>query len=130
VTQTVHCVLDASALLAMMKSEPGGMIVEARLLGSGISSVNWSEVIQKLIAQEVVTIGLQEALEDLGLIILPFTTEQAELAASLWTTTKSLGLSLGDRSCLALAITLSLPVLTADKAWENLELPITVQVIR
>ncbi|MBW4515156.1 MAG: hypothetical protein KME11_08015 [Timaviella obliquedivisa GSE-PSE-MK23-08B] len=63
-------------------------------------------------------------------MILPFTTEQAELAASLWTTTKPLGLSLGDRACLALAITFNLPVVTADQAWEGLSLTIAVQMIR
>jgi ribonuclease VapC len=130
VTQNVRCILDASALLAMMKGEPGGVSVEAYLTEAGISSVNWSEVIQKLLAQKVVTTGLQEALGELGLTILPFTTEQAELAASLWANTKSLGLSLGDRSCLSLALTLNIPVITADKAWEGLSLPVSVQMIR
>jgi ribonuclease VapC len=130
VSQTVRCILDASALLAMMKGEPGGASVEAYLMGAGISSVNWSEVIQKLLAQNVVTTGLREALGELGLTILPFTAEQAELAASLWATTQSLGLSLGDRSCLALALELNVPVITADKAWEGLSLPVSVQMIR
>ena len=129
-TQSVRCILDASALLAMLNGEPGGASVEAYLMGAGVSSVNWSEVIQKLLAKKVITTGMQEDFQKLGLMILPFTTEQAELAASLWTTTKSLGLSLGDRSCLALAMTLNLPVFTADKVWKDLNLPIAVQMIR
>jgi ribonuclease VapC len=114
----------------MMKGEPGGASVETYLMEAGISSVNWSEVIQKLLAQNVTTAGLKGAFGELGLVILPFTIEQAELAASLWTTTKYRGLSLGDRSCLSLALTLNIPVITADKAWEGLSLPIPVQIIR
>jgi ribonuclease VapC len=130
VTQNVRCILDASALLAMLNGEPGGASVEPYLMGAGISSVNWSEVIQKLLAKKVITTGMQEDFQKLGLMILPFTTEQAELAASLWTTTQSIGLSLGDRACLALAMTLNLPVVTADRAWKALNLTISVQMIR
>jgi ribonuclease VapC len=130
VTQNVRCILDASALLAMLNGEPGGASVEPYLTEAGISSVNWSEVIQKLLAKKVITTGMQEDFQKLGLMILPFTTEQAELAASLWTTTKPLGLSLGDRACLALAMTLNLPVVTADRAWKTLNLTILVQIIR
>jgi ribonuclease VapC len=130
VTQNVRCILDASALLAMLNGEPGGASVEPYLMGAGISSVNWSEVIQKLLAKKVITTGMQEDFQKLGLMILPFTTEQAELAASLWTTTQSIGLSLGDRAFLALATTLNLPVVTADRAWKALNLTISVQMIR
>ncbi|NJR40780.1 MAG: type II toxin-antitoxin system VapC family toxin [Leptolyngbyaceae cyanobacterium CSU_1_4] len=114
----------------MLNDEPGGASVEPYLMGAGVSSVNWSEVIQKLLAKNVITTGMQEDFQKLGLTILPFTTEQAELAANLWTTTKPLGLSLGDRACLALAIASNLPVVTADKVWKDLNLPIVVQMIR
>ncbi|MBW4515155.1 MAG: hypothetical protein KME11_08010 [Timaviella obliquedivisa GSE-PSE-MK23-08B] len=57
-TQNVHCILDASALLAMLNGEPGGASVEPYLMGAGISSVNWSEVIQKLLAKKVITTGM------------------------------------------------------------------------
>lgn len=129
-TQNVRCILDASAVLAMLNDEPGGASVAAYLMGAGISSVNWSEVIQKLLAKKVTTTGMQEDFQELGLMILPFTTDQAELAATLWTSTQAIGLSLGDRACLALATTLNIPVVTADKAWKALNLTISVQVIR
>ena len=44
--------------------------------------------------------------------------------------TRALGLSLGDRACLALGLRGGLPVLTADHAWQQLTLGVVVQVIR
>jgi ABC-type antimicrobial peptide transport system ATPase subunit len=55
---------------------------------------------------------------------------QAHIAGSLWQQTKALGLSLGDRACLALAIQLNLPVLTADKLWQQLDVGVAIQLIR
>lgn len=96
------CVIDASALLALLHLETGHEIVEQHLGQSVISSVNWSETLQKALAKGIETNGLKEDLEALGLKIVSFTTEDAELAAHLWLQTKSMGLSLGDRACLAL----------------------------
>ena len=53
-------VLDASALLAWLHGEPGLEIVEASLNRSVICSVNWAEVLQKIITR-----GIQEP-EDVG----------------------------------------------------------------
>lgn len=124
------CVLDASALLAALHDEPGGDLVEQELEHAVISSVNWSEVLYKSLAQGVKIEGLREDLEVLGLSIEPFTPEDAEIAAELWSQAGSLGLSLGDRACLALALRLGLPVLTADRAWKKLNLPIEIRAIR
>jgi len=121
-------VLDASALLAFLHEEPGAERVE--LEGSAISAVNWSEVLSKCLARGVPTEGLREDLEALGLSIEPFTLQDAELAATLWPQVRSLGLSLGDRACLALGLRLGLPVITADRAWKGLRLGIEIRVIR
>ncbi|MGH8480775.1 MAG: type II toxin-antitoxin system VapC family toxin [Gammaproteobacteria bacterium] len=96
--------LDASALLAYLQDEPGSLTIEPLLDESAISSVNWAEVVQKSIAGGVDVDGLRKDVEDLGLSILPFTAEEAESAGRLWLETRSLGLSLGDRACLSLAI--------------------------
>ena len=61
-------VLDASALLAYLKDEPGVDVVEAILAESRISSVNWAEVIQKSIAAGVVVEGILDDLQVLGLV--------------------------------------------------------------
>ena len=78
-------------------------MVEEMLGTSAISSVNWSEVIQKALEHKIPVKGLREELESLGLEILPFTAGLAEKTAGLREETRSFGLSLGDRACLALA---------------------------
>ena len=121
-------VLDASALLALLHEEPGAEFVE--LEGAVISAVNWSEVLYKCLSRGVDIKGLRGDLEALGLSIEPFTPQDAELAAELWPQTRSLGLSLGDRACLALGLRSGLTVVTADRSWKNLRLGVKVQVIR
>lgn len=123
-------VLDASALLGFLQNEPGNDRVEAVLPEAVISSVNWAEVVQKSIAAGVYIDGMREDLEALGLAILPFTAEEAEIAGRLWQQTRQVGLSLGDRACLSLGFRLKAPVLTADQIWTALNLPMTVHIIR
>jgi ribonuclease VapC len=124
-------VLDASALLALLHNETGADIVEEALLSKAvISTVNWTEVIQKAIAKNISIDDLDNELEELGLSFISFDSQQARIAGSLWQQTKVLGLSLGDRACLALAIHLDLPVLTADKIWQQLDIGISIQLIR
>jgi ribonuclease VapC len=123
-------VLDASALLAMLHAEPGGDVVKGLLQTAAISTVNWSEVVQKALDRKVEVQGLRQDLEALGLKILPFTADQAERTASLRSETQHLGLSLGDRACLALAAELSLPAVTADRVWRDLSIGIEIRVAR
>ncbi len=123
-------VLDASALLAYLQEEPGDEVVERVLAESVISSVNWAEVIQKSIAAKVNVDGMLEDLQDLGLTIEQFTSEDGELTGKLWQQTKQAGLSLGDRACLSLGFRLNVPVLTSDRAWTSLRLSLDVQTIR
>jgi ribonuclease VapC len=87
---------DASSLLALAFREPGADVVRANLRDSLISSVNWCEFIQKVQQRGGDVIPLANILETLGLSIVPFATSTAELAASLYSQTKPLGLSLGD----------------------------------
>lgn len=124
------CVLDASALLAMLHAEPGSETVEAHLDRAAMSSVTWSEVVQKSLQRAVDVDGMRQDLEALGLAILPFDADDAEATARLWPILRGGGLSLGDRACIALAARLRLPVLTADEMWEELELEIRINVIR
>ena len=123
-------VLDASALLAYLKDEPGGNIVEAALAESAISSVNWAEVIQKAITVGVIVEGMLDDLQALGLVVEPFTPLDGEVAGRLWEQTRSLGLSLGDRACLSLGLRLGVAVLTSDRAWLNLDLGLDIRAVR
>lgn len=123
-------VLDASALLCFLQDEPGCDQVESVLPEAVISSVNWAEVVQKSVAADVDVDGMRDDLEALGLKVLVFTAEEAELAGRLWRQTRQVGLSLGDRACLSVGIGLKATVLTADRIWMTLGLPVIVQCIR
>lgn len=114
-------VYDASAILAVIFDEPGANTVMEYLAtpGGEASAVNWSEVGAKLAER-----GLQEAeipseLAVFGLDIIPFDEVQANIAAGLRPTTRKLGLSLGDRCCLALARLHNARVITADATWRE-----------
>ena len=78
----------------------------------------------------ILILKIVNALEALGLVIVPFTVEEAELAARLWKATRQYGLSLRDRACLSSALCLNLPVYTADRIWLELDLPIEVHCVR
>lgn len=121
-------VLDASALLAFLFKEPGGKQVEEVLEGAFISSINWSEVVQKLLQKETGTEGLRDDLAVLGLTIKPFDGRQAEQTASLWK--KGSNLSLADRACINLATTHGRNILTADKIWSQVFPDLPIQLIR
>ena len=123
-------VLDASALLALLHQEPGAEAVEQALSTAIMSSVNWCEVGQKRVQRGLPVEPLRVDLVELGLEILPFTVEEAEAAAGMYQATRSSGLSLGDRACLALAQRLGTPALTADRCWEDLRLGVEVRLIR
>jgi ribonuclease VapC len=123
-------VLDASALLAYLKDEPGGNRVDEVLAESVMSSVNWAEVIQKSISAGVDVDGILDDLQTLGLIVEPFTPEDGEMTGRLWQQTRQVGLSLGDRACLSLGLRLEVPVLTCDRTWATLSLGLNIQVIR
>lgn len=123
-------VLDASALLAYLKDEPGSDAVDGVLAESVMSSVNWAEVVQKSIAAGVEVDGMLDDLQSLGLVVEPFMPEDGEMTGRLWEQTRQAGLSLGDRACLSLGLRFSVPVLTSDRAWATLTLSLDVQVIR
>jgi PIN domain nuclease of toxin-antitoxin system len=106
------------------------MVDEAIRAGAIIGAVNASEVIAKLDEGGMSAADIEEAIESLGLEIIPFDEEQAYRAGLLRSVTRAAGLSLGDRACLALAGHLDLPVLTADRAWAALPLALDVRVIR
>lgn len=122
-------VLDASALLAALNAEPGSEVVEAEL-DPIIGAVNLSEVVAKLAERGGADEEIRAALGSLRLDVRPFDGELAYAAGWLRQATRSRGLSLGDRACLALALSLGLPVLTTDRGWLDLGLGLDVRVIR
>ena len=114
-------VLDASAILALLNGEPGSRIVEENLPEAAVSAVNLSEVIAKLSERGMPEAAIRVALEGLGLDVHPFDGASAFSAGTLRPATRGLGLSMGDRACLTLGLSLSAPVLTADGKLEEAE---------
>jgi PIN domain nuclease of toxin-antitoxin system len=126
----VSCVLDASALLAAMLGEPGAEDVEQRLGDSCVSAVNLSEVVAKLSERGVPADVIAESLADLDLDVRAFDVRQANRAGLLRPMTRRVGLSLGDRACLALAAELECTAITTDKAWMKLDIGIAIELAR
>lgn len=124
-------VLDASAVMAVLNKEIGAeRLTPNLLLNACCSSVNAAEVQGKLVER-----GLDpdDAWDDITAVVhefLPFSAQHAKTAGSLIAQTRSSGLSLGDRACLALALALNSPVYTADRSWKNLKLAVPIHVIR
>jgi PIN domain nuclease of toxin-antitoxin system len=123
-------VIDASAILALLNQEKGSEEIAKYIDQAVISTVNLSEVIAKLAEAGIPENTIKEILSYLNLEVISFNEDQAFKAGILRPLTKSIGLSFGDRACLALGITLNLPVITTDRLWSSLNLEIEVQVLR
>lgn len=123
-------IVDASALLALIKNESGAKVVEELLGNIVMSSVNVSEVASILLDSEMSSEEAEEVIEPFISSIVPFDYKQSIECASLKKITKHLGLSLGDRACINLGIQLGLPIYTADKIWAKLKLECTIILVR
>jgi len=123
-------VLDSSALLALLFFEPGCERVAELIPQSCMSTVNLAEVLGRLARDGRALDEVLDQLQQMGVAWIAFDREMAIGAAALLPLTAALGLSLGDRSCLALARLRNLPAVTADRAWANLDLAIAIEVIR
>lgn len=124
------CVLDASVVLAVMLTEMTSEDAESWLTQACISSVNFAEVVSKLSDKGISAAQIADEVAILNLDVRPFDREQAYHAGLLRAETRHLGLSLGDRACLALAASLNKPVATADRNWAKLDLGIAIEVVR
>lgn len=124
--------LDASALLCLFNQEEGQDRVRAALGEAVISAVNYSEVVAKLVERGGAITAVSRALEHLHLTVVEFDRALAVQAGALRRDTREMGLSFGDRSCLALAKSRGLIALTADQAWARLDhnVGVTIELLR
>lgn len=124
-------VLDASAVLAVLGNEPGGDEVIARSIGGLISTVNLAEILQKSAKNGVQPSAVRALIDQTEWGIVPFDDEMALAAAELWSITRSRGLSLADRACLALTQAVHGVAVTLDRSWGELRIPgVDIHVVR
>jgi ribonuclease VapC len=119
-----------SALLALLREEPGAEAVAAVIDGALVSTVNASETIAKLIQRGAGTEEAEEIVLSLPLETRAFELTDAARAGKMWPRGRAIGLSLGDRACLALAESLSLPVMSTDSRWRSFETSIEIRLLR
>jgi len=126
----VSVVLDASAVLVLLLDEPGAEVV-AKILSDGVlSAVNLAEVLSKLTDRGADVSRLADDLVAAGVLVEPMTVADAAHVAELRRIDQGRLLSLGDRCCLALGHRLAVPVLTADRAWSELDAGVEVRQVR
>lgn len=132
-----EAVLDASAFIAFLRNEKGCLKVAEELEnGAYISAVNWAEVLSKFFTLGINCEKLVSSLKIQGILggaltVVSMTEDDALPIGRLKLVTAKFGLSLGDRSCLALASKMRARAITADQAWQNIKLTnVTVEVIR
>ena len=117
---TAKYVLDASALIALVREETGSAKVLGVLEDAVIGAVNLAETLHKLVQKGGSLNQTVAILRSFELPVVPWSDElaysSAEFAALGWTH----GLSLGDRACLTLAKHLGATAVTADRAWRKI----------
>ncbi|MBN8828093.1 MAG: type II toxin-antitoxin system VapC family toxin [Sphingobacteriia bacterium] len=125
-------VLDASAIIALIKKEPGSETVVKYLDNAIISAVNLAEVVKYFIDNSDATIeNIKNYISTLISEIIPVNEKIAYLSSELLKETKQYGLSLGDRICIATGIINKCKIITADQIWKNLSIKdVNIVVIR
>ena len=123
-----EAVLDASALLAMLRKEPGRERVSAIINDAAVSVVNLSEVVDYFAQNGLVESEIRRLLDPLPFVRVAFDEGIAYAAGLLRPLTRPAGLSFADRACLALAKKLGVPALTTDQAWSRIAAAVGVEV--
>ncbi|MER0240053.1 type II toxin-antitoxin system VapC family toxin [Fulvimarina sp. MAC8] len=123
------CVIDTSAVFVDLNEETGAAQARRWLRDAAISAINLQEVVSKSVDKGVPVEAIPRLVEALRLDIRPLDSELAIEAGLMRAATVHLGLSHGDRACLALARKLGLPAVTADRAWKNVESELGVEVV-
>lgn len=126
----VAYVFDASAVLAAFFDEPGAEAVADRMEGALLCSVNYSEVVAKLVDRGTPAEQIVEIMGQLDVELVTADRELAMRAGLLRAETRGKGLSLVDRYCLALAASRNAVAVTADRAWADLDIGLSIEMVR
>jgi ribonuclease VapC len=111
-------ILDSSVILAYLLDEQGREAAEQAIAARGIiCSVNLAEVMSRLMRDQADAAASADVLLALPVTVADLDARLAIDAGAMVAQTRPLGLSLGDRACLALAKREKLPALTADRIW-------------
>jgi ribonuclease VapC len=123
-------VLDASAMLVYAREEPGWKSIDNKLDGALMSAVNYSEVLKKSIEYGGTAAAAASLVSRNRVQVIDFDAKQGHAAAEIWAEGKPLGLAFADRACLALALSVSGTVYTADRRMAETTLPIKFIMVR
>jgi PIN domain nuclease of toxin-antitoxin system len=123
-------VLDSSAILCILNDEPGTEFVDAMLDDAVVSTVNYAEVVTKLVERGSTAAQAQSALRSIALTTVDFDIPLARRTGTLRAETRKRGLSLGDRACLALAEREGVPAMTGDRNWVGAVSGIEIRLFR
>lgn len=125
----MRVVLDASALIAMLKGERGAAKVAGAIADARLSSVNYAEVVSHFVHAGMPPEEVEAMLKPLPMTVVPADLALATLAGRMGVITADAGLSLGDRFCLALARRDDLPAWTGDQGWKKVADAAEVKVV-
>ncbi len=125
-----EAVIDTSVILAILKNETIDELAYSIVDGGVMSAVNVAEVYTKLSDFRMITARQVDRLLATLDRIEPLTASQARAAGFLRDTTRHVGLSLGDRCCLALAIELGADAYTTEHVWARLEVGCNIHLLR
>ena len=127
-----NVVLDTSAVMAWLQQEPGWEAVGRAFATENcrMSAVNLAELVAKSAERMRDHAEIAAMIAELPIEIVPSDKAQAFATGLLRAATHNLGLSLGDRACLALAKSINVVALTADKPWLELDIDVRIECIR
>lgn len=123
-------VYDSSALLAIILGEPGADVANAKIANAMVSSVNLAEVFSRAEDKGIPVDKTERFLMGKEVQFVDFDADLARAVGTMRTETRSRGLSIGDRACIALALRERATIMTADRIWATLDLPCPVELIR
>jgi ribonuclease VapC len=123
-------VVDASAIIAVIKDEPGAQLVVQVARRAYVSAVNYSEIMAWLGERGATIEEVEKIVGAFDLTVEAFDRPRAIAAGLLAARTKRRNISFGDRACLALAMELGIPVMTGDRAWRDLDVGVEIRLFR